>query len=104
MLDAKLQDEKKLNKWSPRARRGQYMGKSPLHDSSVGLIRNLGTGYISPQFHVVYDNKFKTVIGGYDDNDSLLSHIWDSLVQDNSENVIQQATLEQKPLPQFHTD
>ena len=68
--------------------------KSPLYASLVGLIRNLGTGYISPQFRVVYDNKFETVIGGYDENNSLLSHIWDSLVHNNSENVLQQVILE----------
>ena len=31
VLDAKLQDGKKLPKWIPRERRGQYLGKSPLH-------------------------------------------------------------------------
>ena len=48
-----------------------------------------------PQFHVVYDNKFETVIGGYDENDSLVTHIWEVLVQTYSEDVLQQATLEQ---------
>jgi hypothetical protein len=30
------------------------------HASSVGLIRNLVTNNISPQYHVVYDNHFET--------------------------------------------
>ena len=64
VLDAKLQDGKKLPKWEPQTRQGQYLGKSSAHASSVGLIRNLRTGYISPQFHVVYDNLFQTVMGG----------------------------------------
>ena len=64
------------------------MVKSLLHASYFGLIRNLDTLYISPHFHVVYDNKFETVIGGYDENDSISNHIWESLVQDNSEDVL----------------
>ena len=64
VLDPKLQDGKKLPKWDPRTRQGQYLGKSPDHASSVELIKNLRTGYVSPQFHVLYDNKFQTVMGG----------------------------------------
>jgi hypothetical protein len=37
------------------------MGASPLHASTVGLIRNLRTNHISPQFHMVYDDFFQTV-------------------------------------------
>ena len=37
------------------------MGASPLHASTVGLIRSLRTNHTSPQFHVVYDNLFETV-------------------------------------------
>ena len=37
------------------------MGVSPLHDSTVGLIRNLNTNHMSPQFFVTYDNLFQTV-------------------------------------------
>ena len=40
------------------------MVKSPLHDSTVGLIRNLWTHKISPLFHVVYDDAFETVHSG----------------------------------------
>jgi len=51
----------KLPKWQPRSRRGQFVGFSPVHAESVGLIRNLGTGYISPQYHIVYDDWCETV-------------------------------------------
>jgi hypothetical protein len=37
------------------------MGAFPLHASTVGLIRNLCTNHISPQFHVLYDDLFETV-------------------------------------------
>jgi hypothetical protein len=37
------------------------MGASPLHASTVALTRNLQTGSITPQFHVVFDDFFETV-------------------------------------------
>jgi hypothetical protein len=61
VLDPKLRDDGKLPKWDPRSRRGQYIGASPYHSSSVGLVRNLQTGSITPQYHLVYDNFFETV-------------------------------------------
>ena len=48
VLDPKLQDGKKLPKCDPKTRQGKYVGKSPRHAGSVGLIRNPQTGYISP--------------------------------------------------------
>ena len=32
-----------------------------MHASSVSLVRNLNTGRLSPQFHVVFDPWFETV-------------------------------------------
>ena len=61
VLQPTLQDGKKLPKWQPRSRRAQYVGWSPLHASNVPLVRNIQTGSISPQFHVVFDNWFETV-------------------------------------------
>jgi hypothetical protein len=37
------------------------MGISPKHASSVHLVRNLQTGTITPQFHLVFDDFFETV-------------------------------------------
>ena len=56
MLDPILKDGKNVTRWDHRNRLGQYLGKYAKHVSTVGLIRNLRIGYISPQFHVVYDN------------------------------------------------
>ena len=61
MLDPKLQDGKKIPKWHARARRGQFLGMSIAHSSTVGPIRNLRTQRVSPQFHVVYDELFETI-------------------------------------------
>jgi hypothetical protein len=61
VLAPKLKDGQKIPKWEPRSRRGQYMGRSPLHASTVGLVRNLQTGTITPQYHMVYDDFFETI-------------------------------------------
>ena len=62
VLDPKLQDGGKLPKWSPRARRGMFVGYSKQHSSLVPLGLNITTGKITPQFHVVFDDKFETVV------------------------------------------
>ena len=67
ILNPTLQDGQKIPKWQPRSRVGQNMGVSPLHASSVCLVRNLVTGRVSPQFHVVYDDNYETV---HSDEDS----------------------------------
>ena len=46
---------------------GQFLGFSEEHSSLVGTVRNLTTGYISPQFHLVYDDLYETVIRTKDD-------------------------------------
>ena len=56
----------KLPKWQPRSRRGQFVGISPVHAETIGLVRNLTTGYISPQYHLVYDDWFETVYSSLD--------------------------------------
>ena len=61
VLSPTLQDGKKIPKWVSKARRGQFLGFSRNHSSTIGLLRNLQTGSISPQFHVVFDELFSTV-------------------------------------------
>ena len=65
----------KIPKWKPRSRRGQYMGTSPVHAETIALVRNLKTGYISPQYHVVFDDSFETV---YADEDTT-PDAWENL-------------------------
>ena len=38
-----------------------FVGFSPVHSSLVPLVLNVRTGKISPQYHVVFDDKFTTV-------------------------------------------
>jgi hypothetical protein len=61
VLDASLQDRKKIPKWNPCARLGLFLGFSDLHSSQVPLVLNVATGHTSPQFHVIFDNKFETI-------------------------------------------
>ena len=46
---------------------GQFLGFSDDHSSLVANVNNLITGYISPQFHLVFDDLFETVICTKDD-------------------------------------
>jgi hypothetical protein len=61
VLEPKLQNGQKLPKWNRRSRLGQFLGYSDKHSSLVANIRHLKTGYVSPQYHVVYDDLFQTV-------------------------------------------
>ena len=61
VLEPALRDGGKIPKWQPKSRRGQFVGFSPTHASTVGLIRNLRTGTITPQFHCIYDGEYETV-------------------------------------------
>jgi hypothetical protein len=62
VLDARLQDGHRIPKWSPKARLGIFLGSSTLHSSLVPLVMNVAMGKISPQYHVIFDKKFETVI------------------------------------------
>jgi hypothetical protein len=68
VLDPTVQDGKKLPRWKPKARRGQFLGMSRRHASTIGLIRNLNTGSVTPQFHLVYDDLFTTLPSNIDPN------------------------------------
>ena len=86
VLDPRLQDGKKIPKWQPRAREGQFLGFSNEHSSTVGLIRNLRTNHISPQFHVVYDEKFETVTS---DMKVDLEEVWFDLFHNSRETYLE---------------
>ena len=61
MLDGRIQSGKKAKKWEVRARLAIYLGPSPQHARTVGLVLSLTTGLVSPQFHVKYDDTFSTL-------------------------------------------
>ena len=81
VLDARLQDAKKIPKWSMRSRRGVYLGVSKHHSTTVHLVLNPATGNISPQYHVLFDDHFSTVFSNGDFDPT----VWESLVISNKE-------------------
>ena len=49
-------------KWDARSPAGIYLGQSPIHNRNVALVLNIHAGYVSPQFHVNFDETFRTVL------------------------------------------
>jgi hypothetical protein len=84
VLEAKLQNDQKLPKWNRRVRLGQFVGFSDEHSSMVANVRHLTTGYISPQFHVIFDDLFETVNRTSVD-DQVVESICNGLFQRNRE-------------------
>ncbi len=78
VLDPKLQDGKKIPKWNRWAWQGQFLGFSDKHSLLVAAVCHHTTGFVSPQFHVVFDDHFHTVYG--DGERKLITDaIWDLL-------------------------
>ena len=51
-----------MTKRDPKSRRWVKMGFSNMHSAQVGLVLNLLTGSILPQYHIVFDDMFHTVV------------------------------------------
>jgi hypothetical protein len=51
------------------------MGVSPVHAENIGIVRNLWTGYLSPQYHLIFDDWFETVYA----NGETVPESWDSM-------------------------
>jgi len=91
-LEPKIYEGKKLPKWDPKAKRGQFLGMSKQHASTISLINNLWTEAISQQYHVVYNEHFTTVPSMVDLDElevppnwlELLMYSWDFVLQDET--------------------
>ena len=68
VLEPKLQNGQKLPKWNRRSRLGQFLGYSDEHSSLVANVRHLKTGFVSPQYHVVFDDLFESVFSSGPDD------------------------------------
>ena len=77
VLEPKLQDGKKIPRWKPRSRRGVFLGFGDKYASSVPLVLNPATSHISPQFHVIFDDLFSTVISQLESDEPPLE--WNDL-------------------------
>ena len=61
ILDNALQNRKAYNKWLQHSRIGIYLRFSAQHARSVALVLNMQTRLTSPQFHMQFNTKFKTL-------------------------------------------
>lgn len=62
VLDSDLQSKNsQKTKWEDRSRVGIHVGISPHQASTVAMVLNLETGLTTPQFHVVFDDRFETI-------------------------------------------
>ena len=48
-------------KWQPRSYTGIHLGRSLCHEGSVALVLNVSSGLVSPQYHVIFNDKFTTI-------------------------------------------
>ena len=71
---------------------GQFLVYFPIHSSTVGRILNLRSGNVSPQYHVVYDDKFSSLpnaeSGGIFSNKPFHPKQWATLIKEDDERVI----------------
>ena len=51
---------------------------------------------------MVYDNEFQTVLGGYNDNEALVPHIWETLCSNSVENAARDLTLNDPQIPKLY--
>jgi len=99
VLEPKLQKSGvKIPKWAPRSREAVFMGFSRRHSTLVGLVLNLRTKSISPQYHVVYDDAFSTVLS----NQDKVPELWKRLI--TSKEARHQVKLDPKSDPELHDE
>ncbi len=85
VLDSRLQSGTAgPPKWEPRSRQGIYVGHSPYHAGSVALVLNPRTRHVSPQFYVVFNDLFMTVL--YMKKNEVPPN-WAELVEKSSERI-----------------
>ncbi|KAI2498513.1 hypothetical protein MHU86_15973 [Fragilaria crotonensis] len=84
VLDKMISDGKKLPRWTPRSTRTINMGFSPKHAITVPIVLNPQTGYITPQFHVVFDDWFATVPASADDLPNFNADSWKRMFRDST--------------------
>jgi hypothetical protein len=79
VLHPTLQDDKKLPKWQRKSWKDIF-SDSPNHSTNVALVLNPETGSITPQYHVVFDEKFSTTSSNVDTNlPTSTGNHWDSI-------------------------
>jgi len=109
VLDPRLQNGDQIPKWDSRARVGMFVGFSTDHSSLVPLVLNTHTGNISPQYHVIFDDKFETVSSPQDHES--IDNVFASLFESSREYYLEvdnepdsDTPLELDPAPSLSSD
>ena len=68
-LDPALQQGCKILKWQPRSCCGIFVGFSIKNSIHVPLILRRATVHISPKFHLIFDDSFRTVLYIYNEKE-----------------------------------
>jgi hypothetical protein len=84
VLDKMISDGKKLPRLTPRSTRTVNLGFSDKHASSVPLVLNPQTGYITAQFHIVFDDWFASVSASADNLPNFNDECWQQIFQDST--------------------
>jgi hypothetical protein len=78
------EDGKKLPRWTPRSTQTVNLGFSDKHASSVPLVFNPQMGYITPQFHIFFNDWFATVLASADNLPNFNDDCWERMFKDST--------------------
>jgi hypothetical protein len=84
VLDSRISGGKKIPQWEPRSEHLMYLRTSDRRLSTVPLVLNLESGYITPQFHVTSDDWFATVVADPSKFPDFESPEWSELFGESS--------------------
>ena len=84
VLDKKKSNRNKIPKWKPRSHRCVNLSRAPSYASSISFCLNTGTGSITPQFHVVFDDLFSSVTSDPSQLPDFNSNEWNKLLGDSA--------------------
>ncbi|KAI2505949.1 hypothetical protein MHU86_8449 [Fragilaria crotonensis] len=83
VLDKMISDGKKLPRWTPRSTRTVNLVLRQTRQLGP-LVLNPQTGYITPQFHIVFDDWFATVPASADDLPNFNDDCWQRMFRDST--------------------
>ena len=86
VLDEKLQDGQKMPKFNRHARMGQFLGFSDEHSTLIARVQNLSTNYVSPHFHVIFDDLFSSIYNDTKLSDTIIEAIFHNLFKNHGDN------------------
>ena len=83
VTDKRVQDSNHIGRWEHRSRQCVYVGHSRDHGNNVYLVWDPVTKHVSPQYHLIFDDKFTTVAPG-DRSTADMNMVYDTLFADES--------------------